>query len=107
MKPTKRIVTHCHGDKSTSESHAYCGRSSPYGNTHPIGYCHTCEVVHDREGCILAFREDLDHLSESDLKDWLSKIKDKEELRCWCAPLACHVDVIKEYLDKFFPIQTE
>jgi hypothetical protein len=33
------------------------------------------------------------------LKD-IEELKDARRLGCWCAPLACHGDVIKRYLGK-------
>jgi hypothetical protein len=79
------------------------GQDGYFGNPHTMGYvyCSHCKGHHDRDTSIAAFK-----------KDFLSRVNnDREFLRrvltlrgkrlgCFCKPLACHGDVIKEWLDE-------
>ena len=68
----------------------YIGRGSEWGNPFVIG------VDGDRDEVIYRFTEYmLENLSKN--SKWLEPLKDKD-LMCYCAPLACHGDVIKMYL---------
>lgn len=76
----------------------YVGRPSPLGNPFSIG-------EHGfRKDVIVAYRRWFyDNLHTPALKkvlNYLSNIavSGKLELVCWCSPLECHADVIKEYL---------
>ena len=71
----------------------YIGRPSIFGNPFSV-------KEYGREGCIQKFREYFYKRIKEDVKfkEAVLKFKDKT-LGCFCKPLACHGDVIKEYLD--------
>lgn len=95
----------------------YCGRYagtklSIYGNPHIIGYCQICDLIHDRESCIKAFKKDFDKKIEIDdeFKRKILELKGKR-LGCFCKSkksselkngekdTPCHCDVYVEYLE--------
>ena len=71
----------------------YIGRPSIFGNPFSV-------KEYGREGCIEKYREYFYKRIKEDVKfkEEVLKLKDKV-LGCFCKPLACHGDVIKEYLD--------
>ena len=71
----------------------YIGRPSIYGNPFSV-------KEYGREGCIEKYKEYFYKRIKEDVKfkEEVLKLKDKV-LGCFCKPLACHGDVIKEYLD--------
>ena len=71
----------------------YIGRPSIFGNPFSV-------KKYGREGCIEKYREYFYKRIKEDVKfkEEVLKLKDKV-LGCFCKPLACHGDVIKEYLD--------
>lgn len=76
-------------------------RRTPFGNPHTIGYCRECNKVHDRKEAIEMFRKDFyECLNDDEFKKEVLKLKGLR-LGCWCVPLLCHGNVIKEYLDNF------
>jgi len=78
-----RFVVHC----KKSAYDVYCGRPSKWGNPFEIG----------RDGArtevIEKYREWLK--TQDDLLAQLPELKGKI-LGCWCAPNACHCDVLAE-----------
>ena len=69
----------------------YVGRPSKWGNPFAIGRDGT------REEVIAKYREHVDnlrHTSDLFIAD-LVELRGKD-LICWCAPLACHADVLLE-----------
>lgn len=76
------------------------GKSGYFGNKHPIGYCSTCNVVHDRAKSIEAFRLDFNKRIEKDLA-FLLQVEGLRGTRlgCFCKPLDCHGDVYAEWLE--------
>jgi hypothetical protein len=68
----------------------YIGRGSPWGNRYKIG------VHGDREEVIRKFREYAEAVI-LEYPDWLEPLKGKD-LVCFCAPLACHGDVLLEMI---------
>lgn len=71
---------------------AYIGRGSKYGNPFIIG------VDGDRNLVIAKFRTYAEwRLSKE--PHWLDELKNKN-LSCYCAPLACHGDVLVSLLSK-------
>ena len=72
----------------------YIGRPSIYGNPFSV-------KEYGREGCIEKYKEYFYKRIKEDVKfkEEVLKLKDKV-LGCFCKPLACHGDVIAEYLDK-------
>ena len=71
----------------------YIGRPSIFGNPFSV-------KEYGREGCIARYKEYFYKRIKEDVKfkEAVLKLKDKT-LGCFCKPLACHGDVIKEYLD--------
>lgn len=69
----------------------YIGRPSKWGNPFTIGR------DGDREEVIHRYRDYI--LGNQDLMDSLVELEGKH-LVCWCAPLACHGDVLLELIKK-------
>lgn len=75
--------------------HIRCDRVSPLGNPFPIG------INRDRIKSIKAYADNWDELiANPKAAAYFNFIKEQSEKRdivlmCWCAPLACHCDVIK------------
>ncbi len=87
--------------KGTTRPHCdvLIDRSSPFGNPHEIGFCSVCNKVHDRKEAIAEYKKDFyNHLTDVAFHDNVLSLKGKI-LGCWCKPLACHGDVIVEYLE--------
>jgi hypothetical protein len=96
------MITVVHKDSpiTISATRFYIGRPSPLGNPFKIGAHGTREQVIHRYEQWLAKRE-LDNLAVSnEMKKILkfARIGDVE-LACYCAPLACHGDVIKKRVE--------
>lgn len=84
---------------------AYIGRAGHnqdgyYGNPHIIGYCPLCRRTHDREDSLKEYKIYFYKRLEEDevFKIGVKLLKDNT-LGCFCKPLPCHGDIIKEYLD--------
>lgn len=77
------MVVHCKRDSYD----VYIGRPSKWGNPFSIGKDGT------REGVIDKYRDFMRNNKE--LMDSLHELKGKV-LGCWCAPKACHGDVLVE-----------
>ena len=82
----------------------YIGRSSIFGNpyTHlPIEKTKAGVQVKNRNEAIEKYREYFYDRIENDQEflDEVLRLKDKV-LACYCAPKACHGDVIAEFLNK-------
>jgi hypothetical protein len=74
-------------------------RRSEFGNPHEIGHCNVCNVVHDRQQAIEAYKRDFYIcLTDPSFRDRVLSLTGKK-LGCWCKPLACHGDIIVEYLE--------
>ena len=73
----------------------YIGRGTPWGNPFAIG-----DEGNDREAVILKFREYFEKniLSNTERRRDLLSLRGKR-LGCHCKPLACHGDIIAEYLN--------
>lgn len=69
----------------------YVGRPSKWGN--PF----TMRGEGDRARVIAEFRQYL--LNSPELLKQLGELKGKD-LVCWCAPKACHADVLVEFVEK-------
>lgn len=76
----------------------YIGRPSEWGNpfSHRDGTL-AAYKVETREEAVAAYRKWI--LTKPELLKRLPELKDKV-LACWCAPLACHGDVLAELADK-------
>lgn len=82
-------------DKDYPKDAVYVGRPSKWGNPYIIGKDGT------REECINKYR--MDFLEDHDKEQIIHELKGKD-LVCWCAPEACHADVLLEIAND--PIQT-
>ena len=80
-------VVHCKREKYS----VYIGRPSKWGNPFNIGRDGT------RTEVIAKYREYI--LQNFDLYDALSELRG-ETLGCWCAPKACHGDVLVEFCER-------
>lgn len=82
--------------------HIYIGRKSPFGNpyTHMQGPTLAEHVVGSREEAIAEYKKYFLKRVEEDpeFRAKVMTLKDKV-LGCFCKPLACHGDVIAEWLD--------
>lgn len=76
----------------------YIGRGSPWGNPFTIGY----EMNNSREVVIEKYRDWI--LEQPDLMNSLHKLVGKR-LACYCAPKACHGDVLKELAEKHVQVE--
>ena len=72
----------------------YIGRGTPFGNPFRIG------VDGDRKQVLDKYKEYFIKrgLTDPMFRDKVLSLKGKT-LGCWCVPLACHGDVIIEYLE--------
>ncbi len=52
------VVVHVSEDYDVYIGRPGNGRMGIYGNSHPIGLCPVCQVVHDRAAAIAAFKRD-------------------------------------------------
>ena len=83
------------------EIDVYIGRPSPLGNPYP--------VTNGRDKCIAQYQSwfDTQILTKGKARNEiiqiyrLVKAGHKVNLVCWCAPQACHGDVIKSFLEEY------
>lgn len=80
-------VVHC----KRSAHDVYIGRPSKWGNPFEIG------TDGDREAVIEKYREWI--VQQPDLMAALPELRGNT-LGCWCAPKACHGDVLAELADR-------
>ncbi len=75
-----------------AESSVYIGRPSPLGNPYVIGR------DGDRSEVIDLYRKyaRLELAANSEFREAFLALADTDVLLCWCAPLACHGDVLIE-----------
>ena len=79
----------------------YIGRGSPWGNPYAVGFGNgPDEDQNDREEAIRKYQYDFDRglLGDEHFKTNLLALKGKR-LGCHCKPLACHGDVLADYLN--------
>lgn len=87
-------------DKPRQKCDVLIDRRTVFGNPHPIGQCNICNRVHDRKDSIAEYKKYFyKRLTDLKFRDKVLELKGKR-LGCWCAPLVCHGDVIKEYLEE-------
>ena len=77
-------------NKRDADAGVYIGRGSAWGNPFVIG------KDGDREYVIAQYRKYAGARLKAE-PDWLLPLKDKD-LVCFCAPLACHGDVLLEMI---------
>ena len=79
------------------------GQDGYFGNPHTMGmvYCSHCKGHHDRASAIEAFKKDFLRRVEIEpsFRKRVLELRGKR-LGCFCKPLPCHGDVIKEWLDR-------
>ncbi len=81
-------------NKRNSEYDVYIGRGSIFGNMYEIG------VYGTRKECIAKYRSWFyAALDCPEFKEEIEKLKGLR-LGCYCKPLACHGDIIVEYLER-------
>ena len=85
----KTIIVHCKKDKYD----VYIGRPTDFGNPFSIGKDGTREEVIEKYKQYFYDRLKSDKIFKFKIKRLKNKI-----LACWCSPLACHGDIIAEYL---------
>lgn len=77
----------------------YCGRPSFVGNPYEIGRDGTREEVISKYKIWF-----YNKIKDITFRDRVLKLHNKR-LGCWCKPLACHCDIIVEYLNNYYNIQ--
>ncbi len=83
------LVVHCKRD----EFDVYIGRGTKWGNPYIIGKDGTREEVIEKYQRYIVMRR-------KDLLEDLEELKGKR-LGCWCAPKACHGDVLVDLINCF------
>ena len=79
--------------------HIYIGRNMDMyvkGSTQSKWYNPFTVKKHGRSGCLKMYREYIE--SNQELLDQLSELEGKT-LGCWCAPEACHGDILIELIN--------
>lgn len=98
-------VVHC----KVVQNHEYIGRPSVLGNmfTHKKG-TKADVIVASREEAVAMYRKWIVYKIKQKDKDVLDELRRLKQiaingelnLGCWCAPQACHGDVIKDILER-------
>jgi len=90
-----RFVVHCKKEKYD----VYIGRAVPRGGFKASIWANPFKIGKDvtREECIAKYRAAL--LANPDLLSKLPELKGKV-LGCWCAPEACHGDILSELANR-------
>lgn len=81
------------------ENMVYIGRPSKWGNPFRVQYKNGVEVPFSRMSSIIQYEEYL-QMSHSP-KDYLHELRGKD-LVCFCAPLACHGDILIRYANRVY-----
>jgi len=89
--------------KTFKDDNVYCGRGSPVGNPFPMEN----QSLEERDRVCDKYRdwfENQEGINNPQLMTYLSYIEEiakqgNVNLGCYCAPLRCHCETIKEYLD--------
>lgn len=86
-------------DKNVPEGAVYVGRPTKWGNPYKVGKCYSLwltrkHIPFTNEDAVAAY---VDYLNKSPelVKEAKEELKGKD-LVCWCAPKACHADVLLE-----------
>ena len=100
IPPETQVVNMRYDDYEIYMGREGKGQDGYFGNSHVIGYCRICRTVHDRVSCIAAFKKDFNVriVNDPEYRERVLKLRGRR-LGCFCKPLACHADVIKEWLD--------
>jgi hypothetical protein len=78
--------------KKTNDTQIYVGRRTKWGNPYKIS------ETYPREAVIRLFKVHLDYMLQLD-PDFCEPLRGKD-LVCWCAPLACHADLLLEVANR-------
>ncbi len=71
----------------------YIGRPSMWGNPHALGFlCSLCQEEHGRSEAVQLYEEYA--RGNPKLLEAIKALPEDTILGCWCAPRACHGDVI-------------
>ncbi len=93
------------GNKKQGARGIYVGRPSPLGNPFPLQReADRAAVIHDYEDWLA--EQLLDPRSAASIEiHWLAALARKQDLClvCWCAPKACHADIIKRTIEAINP----
>jgi hypothetical protein len=81
-------------DVRSDATHIYVGRPSDWGNPYVVGR----RGVSNRQAAVGFFREYAQKMLAANPR-WLDPLRGAEALVCWCAPLACHADVLVEMIE--------
>lgn len=82
-----RVYSRRKGTATPPAGAVYVGRPSVYGNPFPIG-------PDGRDACIARYEEWLYEPEQQQLRDRATCELRGRDLVCWCAPDACHADVL-------------
>jgi hypothetical protein len=96
-----QVVNIAHEDCNVYIGRAGHGQDGYFGNPHPVNrMCPICHVIHQRGEAIAEFKKDFYRRIMCDT-EYLKRVVALKDcvLGCFCAPNACHGDVIKEWLD--------
>ena len=85
--PRPRVYSKRQGDPQPPAGAVYVGRPSIYGNPFPIGR-------DGRDACVARYEEWLYQPAQAHLRERAIDELRGRDLVCWCAPLACHADVL-------------
>lgn len=81
------------------EGAEYVGRRDPWGRIEGSKFANPFSAKrYGREGAIERYREHL--TSRPDLVEAARRELAGKDLACWCAPEACHADVLVEFVKK-------
>ena len=73
--------------KTSTETKVYVGRPSKWGNPFALGRDDSRSEVISKYRCWV--------VTQTDLMNSLDELRGKA-LICWCAPLACHAEVLRD-----------
>jgi len=90
--------------RKLKDSGIYIGRPSVYGNPFEIGKDGTREEVIEKYKEWMV-KELKSNSAFYDNMKFLVELSEKQDLNliCWCAPLACHGDIIKFWVENNTP----
>jgi hypothetical protein len=87
-----RVYSHRKGSPTPPAGAVYVGRPTIYGNPFPIG-------PDGREACVARYEEWLYQPQQADLRERAIDELRGRDLVCWCAPDACHADVLLDLVN--------
>jgi len=99
--PTEGAIGYSCGRYTTRKLQLHGCRDAKLGNPHPVGKrCPRCGIIHARGEAIEACKVDPEwrYRLRSFLRREAKRLRYHQhvDLWCWCAPAACHCDLIKQ-----------